>query len=312
MGGTKIAAGVVDGAGRIHSRVQRPTDKGSPQIVLSSIVDAITGAIAAAGCSTRDTLGVGLGIPGMIDPVKGMATSSINLGWRDTPVATAVAAAVGLRCFIENDVKAATLGEWRYGAARGARNVVYLSIGTGIAAGILIEGKLYRGAHGTAGDVGQAIVDPGGPLCKCGSKGCLEALASGPAIAGRATLALDDGGPSLLDEWRSPGSPPLTAREVMDAAAKGDPIAQTVLEATSKCLAFAVRWLIAAFDPELVILGGGVALAGLPLLCAIRDDLIRQADESWVFKNMFRPESLRLSDLKTDAGILGAAALVEA
>jgi glucokinase len=311
VGGTKINAGVVDEAGKIHGCVQVKTNATNPETALESINHAIISAITQSGFASSEISGVGVGIPGKIDPARGTATLSVNLGWRNTPVRTALEACVGLPCFVENDVKAATLGEWRYGAGRGIDNLVFLSIGTGIGAGLLINGKLHRGAHLIAGEIGQAIVDPSGPRDKCGARGCFEALASGPAIVRRAARGLSISRESSGSDLDTGESNPLLAREVFAEATRGNSFARQVLDETAFYIAYAVRWLITTVDPQLVILGGGVAESGENLLNAVRQELQRQADESWVFRDMYNPEAIRLSTLQTDAGILGAAALVE-
>ena len=303
---------MVTGEGAVRSRVQRPTDISSPEATLRGIAETVDEALAASGVGRADLSGVGLGIPGKVDPIRGVGILSVNLAWHDVPVTSALESALGLACFIENDVKAAALGESRYGAGRGLRNLIYLALGTGIAAGILIDGKLYRGSTGMAGEIGHAVVDRQGALCKCGSRGCFEAQAAGPGIAARANEAravhpegeLQPDGASRLT-----GLAPLTAEAVLSAA-RDDPLAQRILAETAGDVGLAIRWLITAFDPEMIVLGGGVAGAGERLLDAVRAELERQADESLVFRELYKPELVQLTALGSDAGILGAAALV--
>lgn len=309
VGGTKIAAAVVDAAGQIYGRVQVPTDVRGAEATLRSIAEAILRALSAAEVARDDVLAAGLGVPGKVDSEAGVGVLSVNLGWREVPVKALLEARLGLPCVLENDVKAATLGEGRFGAGRGMRNFIYLSVGTGIAAGLVLNGRLYRGSTGMAGEVGHAIVAPRGPRCKCGARGCLEAVASGPAIAARAMEVLHTSRPTLLRDLAGGPDGQVTAEQVFAAAAQGDPVAKEVVERAGAYLGLAISQLIMAFDPQVIILGGGVAQGGDLLLQAIHGGLRRQAAESFVFREMLRPEGVRLTALGTDVGILGAAAL---
>jgi glucokinase len=310
VGGTKIAAGLVDAQGHIHDRVQRPTPAGSPENILRGIADVVEEVIAASSLERGAIEAVGLGIPGPVDPERGIGIVSVNLGWRDVPVRSELEKMLGKPCFIENDVKAAALGEYRYGRGQGLSDMVYLSIGTGIEAPMILDGRLYRGPTGMAGEVGHAIVDREGPRCKCGATGCLEALASGPAIAARAETKIKSGRTSVLMRTPAAGQGQITAEKVFEAAANGDRVAMETVEETGDYLAFAVQLLIMMLDPQLVVIGGGVAQAGDVLLGQIRRSLARQAEESYVFKDVFRPERVQLTRLGSDAGILGAVSLV--
>ncbi|MGA2821559.1 MAG: ROK family protein [Anaerolineales bacterium] len=308
VGGTKVAAAVVKGDGEILGRVMDPTDLDSPNETLKGIAGAVSRAIQAAGCETSDISAVGLGIPGKVDPATGKGILSVNLGWRDVPVRDSLQDALRLPCAIENDVKAAALGEHRFGVGRGLRNMIYLIIGTGIEAGVIIDGRLYRGSTGMAGEIGHAVIDPRGPVCKCGGKGCLEAIASGPAILARGSSIAS----WVPEEGSSEGSARIrqaTAGAIFDAATRGDPAAAEIVREVSKYLGLAVQWLIMAFDPQLVVLAGGVAQAGRPLLDSVRWQLAGLAEDSLVFREMFAAESIQLSELGVDAGVLGAAAL---
>ena len=310
VGGTKIAAAVVDSAGQIYGRVQHPTDVSRPEMTLQSIAGAIAGAIEAAGMAISDISAIGLGVPGKVDPETGTGLVSVNLGWRNVPVTPALEALLGIRCAIENDVRAAALGENYYGAGRQARNMVYLSLGTGIAAGFIVDGRLYRGTTGFAGEIGHAIVERDGPRCKCGAHGCLEALAAGPAIAERAQAAMTAGRATSLREFLVQGAGRLTGQDVCEAATRGDPMAEDVLREIGAYLAYGIHLLAMFMDPELIVLGGGVSLAGYVLLHTVREHAGRLAAEAPMFSEVYQPEMIQLTALGRDAGILGAAALV--
>lgn len=312
VGGTKIAAGVVDTQGKVFGRVKLPTDTSRPEMTLQSIAAGVTGALHAAGVSSSHISGVGLGIPGKVDPENGIGLLAVNLGWQDVPVKRWLEEALGLPCVVENDVSAATLGESLYGAGRelgGLANLVYLSLGTGVAARAMIEGRLYRGTNGLAGEIGHAIFVPDGPLCRCGARGCLEALAAGPALARKAQEEIQAGRGSLLQELLA-RSPKPTAELVFEAATRGDSLAQQILAEAGSHLAYAVYLLAIAFDPQMVVLGGGLAQGNGPLIEAILSGVARWVEQSPVFREILDPGAVRLSALQQDAGILGAAALV--
>jgi glucokinase-like ROK family protein len=306
VGGTKVLASLVDGMGSLLGRIYRPTIVDSPEATLDGIARVVEQAIKESGVPRQQVQGVGLGLPGLIDPVRGIGVASVNLNWRDVPVKAELEARLGLPCVIENDVKAAALGEARYGAGKGLESLVFLVIGTGIAAGIVLDNKVYRGPTGMAGEIGHAKIERDGPPCKCGGNGCFEALASGPAIAARAARKLSSGRPSLLAK----AGEGLTAEDVFQAASMGDALAQETAEEVGEYIAFAIQFLALAYDPRVVVLGGGVPQAGKPFLDPVLESLDRQAKQNWVFREMYRPGFLRVSQLGSDIGVLGAAALV--
>lgn len=306
VGGTKVLASLVDGMGNLLGRVYRPTIVDSPDATLDGIARVVEQAIKASGVPRQHVRGVGLGLPGLIDPVRGIGVASVNLNWRDVPVKAELEARLGLPCAIENDVKAAALGEARYGAGKGLESLVFLVIGTGIAAGIVLDNKVYRGPTGMAGEIGHAKIERDGPPCKCGGNGCFEALASGPAIAARAARKLSSGRSSLLAK----AGEGLTAEDVFQAASMGDALAQETAEEVGEYIAFAIQFLALAYDPRIVVLGGGVPQAGKPFLDPVLRSLDHQAKQNWVFREMYRPGFLRVSQLGSDIGVLGAAALV--
>ncbi|MFN8485381.1 MAG: ROK family protein [Anaerolineae bacterium] len=310
VGGTKTAAAVVDASGRLFGRTQTATQLGGAEPTLRGVAATIHTAVAAAGVALSDITAVGLGVPGKVDPVRGLGVYSVNVGWHDAPVVAYLSDALGRPCAVENDVGAAALGESHYGAGRGVAAMVYLSLGTGIASRLVLDGKLYRGMSGLAGEIGHTVFDPRGPLCKCGARGCLEAIASGPGIAARGQAAVDEWQPTQLAEMANDAGGPVTTRMVFEAAAAGDAVAQGIVEATGVTLAEAVQQLIMFFDPQLVVLGGGLVGVGDALTAPIYQDLARRAAESTTFAEMYAPQKVRLTALGNDVALLGAAALV--
>lgn len=309
VGGTKIAAAVVDAQGHIAAKIKTPTDTSRPEAVLDSIASAARQALDAARVSTSEARGVGLGIPGILDPQHSVSRLAVNLGWRDMPVKERLEAALGLECAIENDVSVAAIGEGRFGLGRGRASMTYLSLGTGIAARSIIRGKLWRGATGLAGEIGHLVIEPDGPLCACGARGCLEAIAAGPAIARRAMAALEAGLNSSLAD-RSRAASGLTAERVFAAATGGDALAREILDAAGDAIAYGIAVLALSVNPEVITLGGGLASGGGPLGDAIHAGVARWRERSPVFREALDGDSVQVSALGHDAAVLGAASLV--
>lgn len=310
VGGTKVAAGLVDSEGQIHNPIRKPTNTSSPKATIKSIASIVESIIVESGVDRQSIRGVGLGIPGLVDPKLGIGLASVNLQWRDVPVKAQLEDLLDIPCVIENDVRAAAMGEACYGAVQGVKNLIYLSIGTGIACGIILEGKLYHGANGIAGEIGHAMIDFNGPPCKCGGNGCFEALAAGPAIAATAMAKIQFYQDSLLMALCERKIESLTSQMVFQAADQGDPLAKETLYTISSFIAFVLQFLILAYDPQRVVLGGGVPMAGNLLLEPVLKRLQNRAAESWVLAKALKPGLVQLTTLGENIGILGAAALV--
>jgi glucokinase len=309
VGGTKIAASAVDARGNLLGRIQISTDISSPQATLSCIQNAVEQAISRSSLSRSDIQSVGLGIPGLVDPESGFGIASVNLGWRDVPVKAWLEERLGLPCHIENDVRAAAFGEARYGAGRGLDNMVFLIIGTGIMAVVIQGSCIYRGTNGLAGEIGHAILKRDGPRCKCGAHGCFEALATGPAIAARAVQKISEGRDSRLASHTGKGVFSLTAEQIFEAAAQGDDVALETIHEVAEDVAHLIQFLALAYDPQVIVLGGGVSLAGALFLNPVYRVLERMAEESWVFHRVYTSTLVQASRLGADIGVLGAAAL---
>jgi glucokinase len=304
VGGTKIAAALVDARGGLSAKTRCPTDTANPEATLDSIAAAVQQVIRSAGLKPGRIKGVGLGIPGSVDPELGLGLASVNLNWRDVAVVAGLQARLDLPCRIENDVKAAGLGEAHYGAGQGKRSLIFLTVGTGVAASVVLDNKIWHGTHGLAGEIGHTVFDPHGPLCKCGGTGCLEALVSGPAIAARAAARIrPTNGSKVADETFT------TAQKVFEAVNRGDELALQTVDETGFYLAQAVQWLALSYDPDVIVLGGGVSQAGDLLLAPMLRHAQRLADASWVFGGIFTPQLVQISRLGENSGILGAAAL---
>ena len=313
LGGTNIAAGAMptDGTREIAMRMA-PTkaEEGSAAVVdriVAMIEDVIAQTRAETGAERADFLGVGIGSPGPLDRVRGVVIVTPNLGWRDFPLRDEVGTRVNLPASLDNDANCATLGEWWRGAARGGRNVVGLTIGTGIGGGLILDGKLYHGASDAAGEIGHTTIDSTGRRCKCGNYGCLEAYASGPAIAERAREAMDVDGNSILSELVGGDASRITAATVFEASKRGDPVALEVVRDTAHFLGVGISNLINIFNPDLVVVAGGVTQAGDILFDPLRAEVRRRAFKPSVEACKIVPGALPLS-----AGVVGAVATFKA
>ncbi len=310
VGGTKISAGLVDLQGNIHWSARHPTDISSPEATLDGIARAAQELMVANHLDPENIEAIGFGIPGLVNAEKGIGIASVNLGWRNVSVRAGLEARLGIRCAIDNDVRAGALGEAYFGGAKGLKNLVYLNIGTGISAVILIDGVFFLGSHGLAGEIGHAVLVPDGAECKCGGRGCLEALASGHGIVERALTKIKSGHDSILAASGWPVADQVTAEHVFTAAARQDRVAIETLEEVGRFIAYSLEYLALAYDPEAIVIGGSIVLSSASLFKTIRRTLQDLASRSWVFGRAYTDDLVRLSTLGNNAGVLGAAALV--
>lgn len=272
IGGTKLAVGVVTADGRVHGLRVAPThrDRGPEDVVERLFA---LGREAVRGAALGPVGAVGISCGGPLDAPSGLLESPPHLpGWVDVPIGPLARDAFGVPFALENDATAAALAEFRYGAGRGLRDLVYLTVSTGVGGGAILDGRLHRGAAGNGGEFGHVTVRRGGRLCSCGRRGCVEAYASGGSIARRAVEALADEPSSSLASLAT-----VTAADVSRAAAAGDPLAVRVWDETVDLLGSAVTDLVNVFEPELVVLGGGVTRSGAMLLDPVRETVRREA-----------------------------------
>jgi glucokinase len=272
IGGTKLAVGVVTDDGTAHGVLVEPTRREEGwQAVVDRLFAMGRRSIAEAGFGTVEAVGIACGGP--LDAAAGVLLSPPHLpGWLGVPIGSLATEAFGVPCVLQNDATAAALGEYRFGAGRGAQTMLYLTVSTGMGGGAVIGGSLYLGAAGNGGEFGHVTVRRGGRLCTCGRHGCVEAYASGTAIALRAHEALADGTPSTLCSLDR-----VTAADVAAAAAAGDPLAREVWAETVELLGSAVTDLVNAFEPDVVVLGGGVTRSGAMLLDPVRETVAAEA-----------------------------------
>ena len=309
LGGTNVVAGAMpeDGSREIAMRSE-PTraDQGAEAVVdrIARMIDTVIAeTIAETSAKREDFAGVGIGSPGPLDRERGIVIVTPNLGWRNFPLRDEISKRVGLPASLDNDANCATLGEWWCGAAKGARHVIGITIGTGIGGGLILDGRLFHGASDVAGEIGHATIDSTGRRCKCGNYGCLEAYASGPAIAERAREALAGGEPSILPKLVNDDLNKITAQLVYDAAKKDDDVARQVVRETANFLGAGVANLLNIFNPDVVVIAGGVTQAGAPLFDPLRAEVRRRAFRPAVEACKILPGTLRGS-----AGVVGAVA----
>lgn len=306
LGGTAVKAGVVTREGRIVGRGQRPTQAHQgAALVIASMAEAARAAIDDAGLSVRDLDGVGLGAPGICDVPRGVVVEAVNLGWRQVPAGALLTEALDLPAYLDNDANCAALGEQWCGAARGSRHMVLLTVGTGVGGGLVLNGQIYHGHMGWAGEIGHMPAVENGPRCNCGQLGCLETVASATAIALAARAAIGSGSAPRLAQLAQGQDAEADARTVIEAAREGDGPALAILAEAGSYLGTAIAALASALNPELVVIGGGVSAAGELLLEPVRRAVSRRA--------MPGPASVARivpALLGNDAGLIGAASLV--
>lgn len=300
IGGTKLAAGLVEVTGRVRSFLVAPTPAAAgPGPVLDMLFALGRKAVADAGTVWSDVAAVGIGCGGPLDADRGVLLAPPHLpGWRDVPVTALAAQAFGVPAVLDNDGTAAAAAEHLFGAGVGTTQLVYLTLSTGVGGGVVLDGRVYRGARGNGAEMGHVLVDRRGRPCRgCGGRGCLEAYVSGTSIAERAEELMHDG--SSLSRLDS-----VTAAEVAAHAAAGDPLAALVWRETVEALGCGLTSIVNMLEPELIVLGGGVARAGEALVAPTRD-IVRAAAMTPGGRTV-RVERAALGD---QVGVVGAAAV---
>ncbi len=262
FGGTNIKIGIVDVRGRAAGlRVLSSKRYGHPAAFVDGISRSVESLAASVGVAPRRLAGVGIGAPGPVDVERGIVHSLVNVpGWHDVPLGGRLARRLRCRCLVDNDVNLFTLGEWRFGAGRGAQDLIGLTLGTGVGGGLMFDGRLYRGAAGSAGEIGHMVIDPGGRRCGCGARGCLEAQVGTKAIRAMALEAAGRSSGTLKTLIRSSRGR-ITPELVNVAAGRGDAGAKRIWREVGRSLGVALGNLINALNPDRIVVGGGVAKA---------------------------------------------------
>lgn len=308
VGGTKVAAGFVDEQGEIHQHTRAPMNShGTAAEGFAAVIAAIDELLKTLPKSRNADLRIGICAPGPLDPHTGVVLNPPNVPcWRNFPLAAELSRHYGTSAKVENDAKAAGLAEALWGAGRGYRNVFYTCIGTGIGAGILFDGRIYHGRTGAADEAGHMTIDYNGPRCSCGKKGCIEVLASGTAIGKSARAKLAEGATrsQLMLELAHGNLNAVTAETVGQAYTSGDPLAEEVLLETVELLATWLGNIVDLLEPDVMIMGGGVATMLTPFF-----DEIRKRLPAWCMNSRCLEIPLVPARYGANSGIAGGAAL---
>jgi glucokinase len=305
LGGTKILSVVAAPEGHILGSDRCPTEATQgPDAVIGRMVASVRRAAVEASVREDDLRGIGICAPGPCDFLREVVTLPPNLpGWHDVPVSRMVGEALGLPALLENDANAAAYGEYHFGAGRPYRYMVFITISTGIGGGIVIDGSIYRGASGGAGEVGHMTLEKDGPLCSCGGRGHFEALVSGTAIAREADALLNEGRCPVLARLVKAGRP-LDAETVHLAAQQGDADARGVIERAGHYLGLGLANIINILNPQAIVIGGGLVGMGDMIL-----DPARAVAREQAFGQSFSDVDILKAELGERAGVLGVAAL---
>ena len=297
-GGTKLLGGVVDEQLAVHHRVHRLWRGGARQEVLDVLVDVVEEALGAG----PEADAIGFGIPSLMDPDRAVSQECVHLPLAGLPFRDLMSERLDRPVVVDNDANCALLAEARAGAARGARGALLLTLGTGIGGGVLVDGQIYRGPGGSAGELGHVVVEVDGHECPCGNRGCLETVVSGTAIGAAARVIADAEPESALARARTAGRD-LTGALVTELAGEGDAEARAILDEAGRKLGAGLSGLANAFNPEVIVIGGGASAAGELLLGPAREELRRRA---------LRPNrdvAVVVAHFGPEAGMLGAAVL---
>jgi glucokinase len=306
IGGTKVAVGLVDRDGKILTQGRKPmVANGTAEAALQAVTGAID-SMSSAAEPGRGFHSIGICAPGPLDPKTGVVLNPPNLPcWRDFPLAERIRTLYGVPVKVDNDANAAALAETRWGAARGFRYVFYATIGTGIGTGIVFDGRIYHGNTGSAGEGGHMSIDYRGPVCGCGKRGCIEILAAGPAIGLRARTKLAAGpSRSAILDLAKENVASVTSEMVGQAYAAGDPLAREILQETVELLAAWLGNIVDLLDPDVLVMGGGVAAMLKPFFEDIKKRL-----PAWCVNPRVSEIPLLMAHYGADAGIAGGAAL---
>jgi glucokinase len=311
VGGTKVAAGLVNSCGKIvhQTRVPMvPSDAAAGLAAVISAIDSVRAAINVGLTLQTQISGIGICAPGPLNPHTGVVINPPNLpGWRNFPLACEISKAYHLPVRVDNDGNAAALAEALWGAGRGYRNVFCATIGTGIGTGIIFDGRIYHGRTGAAAEGGHMTIDYRGPRCGCGKLGCIEALASGPAIARRAAEKIASGSHSAILDRAQGRLQDITSEMVGQAYLAGDALAKEILQETAEFLAVWLGNIVDLLEPDVMIIGGGAATMLRPFFDEIRNRL-----PTWCVNSHCQEIPLLTAHYGADAGIAGGAALCRA
>lgn len=306
LGGTTVKFAILTQAGEIQQKWSIPTnilDEGSH--IVPEIIESINHHLSLFSMKAEDFIGIGMGTPGSVDRDKGTVIGAYNLNWKTTQfVKEEIEKGTGISFFIDNDANVAALGEQWKGAGENAPDVVFVTLGTGVGGGIIMNGQLLHGVAGAAGEIGHITVDPDGFLCTCGKKGCLETVSSATGIVRVARkMAEEYAGSSELKTWLDDGQS-ITSKDVFTAAQNGDHFANLVVDKVCYFLGLAAGNIGNTLNPSSIVLGGGVSAAGEFLRTRVEAHFL-----NFTFPQVGESTKIKLAELGNDAGVIGAASL---
>lgn len=300
LGGTKISAAIADLNGNVIFQTTLPTNaQEGEEAVLGRMISVIETLLDKSNKTIEEIVSIGIGSPGPLDAKNGIIITTPNLPFRNCDIVSPIKNKFNVPVYLDNDANVAAIGEFMLGAAKGTENMVYITVSTGVGGGAVINGKIYRGNTSNALEIGHTTILPDGPRCNCGNHGCVEALASGTAIAKRAKEAIERGLDTTLANYEN-----VTSYEVFREAEKGDIVATDILDRSLNYLGICVANTITSFDPEMVVIGGGVSKGG-----DIVFERVQQVVNERCFKAMAEACKIVPAGLGTDAGVIGAVAL---
>lgn len=300
LGGTKINTVLADLEGNVVSQTTVPTQAKEGELpVLNRIIQTVETVIAEGKVTLNDVKAIGIGSPGPLDAKEGVIISTPNLPFKNFNLVKPLSEKFDIPVYLDNDANVAAIGEFMFGAGKGCKNMVYFTVSTGVGGGAILDGKIYRGATCNALEIGHTTILPDGPRCNCGNIGCLEALSSGTAIGKRGIEAAASNVETSLKKYDN-----ITSYEVFVEAAAGDKVAKDIVDKALNYLGIGVSNAVVTFDPEAVIIGGGVSKAG-----EIVFEKVREVVNTRCFKTMAENCKILPAGLGTDAGVIGAVAL---
>lgn len=300
LGGTKISTAISIIEGNILANVVLPTKAEEGEAaVLGRIVQSIDEVIVGSSTSIDEIEAIGIGSPGPLDAKKGIIITTPNLPFKNYNLVQPLKEKYNIPVYLDNDANAAAIGEYMFGAGKGKNSIVYFTVSTGVGGGAVLDGKVYRGHTSNALEIGHTTVDPNGPRCNCGNLGCLEAMSSGTAIAKKGKEAVSTNVETSLKKHDT-----VTSYEVFKEAEAGDEVAKDIIDNALTYLGIGVANAISTFDPEMIIIGGGVSKAG-----DIVFDTVKKVVNKRCFKSMAESCEIVTAGLGSDAGVVGAVAL---
>lgn len=306
LGGTNIAVGIVDDNKKIVLKKSIPTAcPRSAEEIVNDIVKTISELCESVNISINNLKWIGVGTPGSVNSETGVVERAHNLGFFDTPLKSLICKRININCFVENDANAAAYGEFLAGAAKGSKDAICVTIGTGIGGGIIIDSKIYSGSNFFGAELGHMVIEMNGKQCNCGRKGCMEQYCSATALIEQTKEAMQQNKDSLL--WQECGSDleKVNGRTAFDAMRKGDVTAKKVVDTYIDYLGCGCTNFINIFQPDILIIGGGISKEGETLLAPIREYATRESFD----RNPIKATKIVAAELGNDAGIIGAAML---